>query len=264
MAEPALLSHMSEYRFSVDGQQCFCGRSLPRRLRRFGSRSLLIALVVVVANTGCRRQETTPPPSAPGDRTTSPSSDALPNVLATRRSLTQQQRAAVKRIVDAGGAVEYDQSLFPVTIDLASDRVFANDDVVLAVLQFPGLIRLRLAVSNATGETLSKLASLRELQELLLQDARLTDHDLSQILSEMPALERLTLRRLSQVTDGIASALVKLPKLQILALIEMNQIAGVTLDQLHTMLQLRSLDLRNCGGLSAEDLQKLSGTNSVD
>ncbi len=163
----------------------------------------------------------------------------------------------VQRIVDAHGAIEYDEHGFPVTIDLASDRVFANDGVVLAVLQFPRVRRLRLAVSNTTSETLAGLASLRDLQELMLQDTPLTDSELSQILAEKPALERLTLRRLSQVTDGIAQALVKLPKLQVLALIEMNRVSGITLDELRAVPQLRSLDLRDCGGLSAEDLKKL-------
>ncbi len=188
----------------------------------------------------------------------------MPDGLRTQTpALTTEQKAALSVITAAGGVVGLDEQGMPVAIDLASDRVFANDEVVRAVLQFPHVRQLRLAVSRTTAETLAPLASLDELEELLLQDAPLSDEQLSSLLASLPALQRLTLRRLSQVTDAVGPAIVARPRLEVLALIEMNQLTGVMLDQLPSMNQLRSLDVRDCGGLAAADLSKLAAMRQL-
>jgi hypothetical protein len=91
----------------------------------------------------------------------------------------------------------------------------------------------------------------------MLQDAPISDTQLASLLGSMPALERLTLRRLTGVTDEGASAIVKCPQLRVLGLIEMSQISGAALESLSQMEQLRSLDLRNCGRLRPGDFECL-------
>ena len=117
-----------------------------------------------------------------------------------------QQQQAIQAIIAAGGSVDCDADGWPTLIDLASERASANEEIVRLLLQFPKLSRLRLAVNTVSPETLSELKTLAEMEELLLQDATIDDQQITTILSSMPALERLTLRRLSNVTDrGLAA-----------------------------------------------------------
>ncbi len=218
---------------------------------------LAAAVLALAANGGCHDNESSSPRSLASEPSASKTIDSPQSLATGPLTLTTAQTASLKRVRDAGGSIECDRDGYPVTIDLASDRVSASDDVLGAVLEFPHLRRLRLAVSNTTNETLSRLASLHELHELLLQDAPLTDRDLALILGAMPQLERLTLRRLSQVTDAITTTLKSLSQLQVLAMIEMNRITGATLEQLSAVPKLRSLDVRDCGGLTAQDMTNL-------
>ena len=142
-------------------------------------------------------------------------------------------------------------------IDLASDRVFADEELVQALGEFTELSRLRLAVANTIPSAFENLKGLGQLTELLLQGAPLTDLQLAELLQCMPGLERLTLRRLSRVTDQIGPTLMNCRRLRVLALIEMNGISGATLSQLTSHEGLRSLDLRNCGQLTVEDYRLL-------
>ena len=99
------------------------------------------------------------------------------------------QTAALARIGAAGGSAKLDGSGLAVEIDLASERVFADEQAVLAVLEFPRLKKLRLAVSSVSTETLARLAALENLEELLLQDAPLADQGLAALLEKMPELQ---------------------------------------------------------------------------
>ncbi|MFV1968370.1 MAG: hypothetical protein ACC628_23335 [Pirellulaceae bacterium] len=177
---------------------------------------------------------------------------------------TERQLQAIEAITSAGGRVERDANRLPVLIDLASERVFADDDTVRAVLAFPELKKLRLAVSTVAPETIGELTSLTQLNELLLQDASIEDGALEELLHAMPALQRLTLRRLSKITDAGVAAVAACAELEVLALIEMNQVTGATLDQLQNIERLRSLDLRNCGQLSAADFEKLISLDRLE
>ena len=172
--------------------------------------------------------------------------------------LSPEQQTAIERIRATGADIELAEDGFPVRIDLASDRVFANEDLVRAALQFPGLRGLRLAVSSVTEQTLAELSSFSDLEEFLLQDAAVDDATLSELLRAMPRLRRLTLRRLNQVTDTVFDAVADCRDLEVVALIEMNQLTGAGVERLADIPRLRSLDLRNCGSLTTEDLACLS------
>ena len=205
---------------------------------------LLLASLTLV---GCRQQASTEtatshaatslsPPlvTAAGVQDADPpaSAKAIVETALEPATLTEIQQESIDRILAAGGVIEYDQRGYPTLIDLASDRVFADDELILSAIEFPRLSRLRLAVSNATPAVLAELRSMTALTELMLQDAAVTDQDLSEILAATAKLERLTLRRLSQVSDGIVEPLAKCAHLRVLGLIEMNGISGAALGEL--------------------------------
>ena len=208
-----------------------------------------ITAILTCASFGCRR-------AAQGvvDR----DATAPPVRAAETALVSAAQTAALARIGAAGGSAKLDGSGLAVEIDLASERVFADEQAVLAVLEFPRLKKLRLAVSSVSTETLARLAALENLEELLLQDAPLADQGLAALLEKMPELRRLTLRRLSGVTDAGLEAVAGCGRLEVLALIEMSQLSGAGLERIARIEGLRSLDLRNCGRLASGDLARLT------
>ncbi len=177
--------------------------------------------------------------------------------------LSERQVQAVDSIAAAGGRVERDVDGYVAGIDLSSDRAQADAALVRAVLEFPHLRRLRLTVGMVPSETLVELASLRDLDELALQDAALDDALLAQVLRAMPLLRRFTLRRANQVTDAGLAALADCPELEVVALIEMPSITGASVDALRQVAQLRSLDMRNCGRLTTADFTRLATLSAL-
>ncbi len=208
-------------------------------------------LACLTIGTGCRQDE---PVAEPVD---------VPVVVPAAEGpampveLSDEQKAAIERMEATGAGIVLDDSGFPAQIDLASERVFADEELVRAALVFPGLKGLRLAVSSVPETTLAELAVFTELEELFLQDAAIDDAGLSNLLDAMPNLQRLTLRRLNEVTDDAIDAVVGCKNLEVVALIEMNQLTGAGLEHLAGLPQLRSLDLRNCGRLTAKDFRRL-------
>ncbi|MDZ7617893.1 MAG: hypothetical protein U1E05_12890 [Patescibacteria group bacterium] len=217
-------------------------------------RCVVIGLLTwAMIGVGCRQNESVVEPVA--DRVAE--SVDVP-VAAARAELSAEQKAAIERMQAAGAGVERDGAGFPVRIDLASERVFADEDLVRAALLFANLKSLRLAVSSVPQATLAKLALLADLEELFLQDAAIDDAGLGTLLVAMPRLERLSLRRLNDVTDDALSAVARCKSIEVVALIEMNQVTGVGLARLAGLPRLRSLDLRSCGRLAVEDFQCLA------
>jgi len=216
---------------------------------------LFCCLIPVAALIACGcRSETPAPVPVDGPAQQQPVAPAGPS---------EAQQAAIQTITEAGGDVTLDAAGMAERIDLASDRVFADDAIVRAALEFPQLRGLRLAVSSAGAETLAELATLTALEELLLQDAPLDDAQLGRLLTALPNLKRLTLRRVQGVTDAALDAVVACERLEVLALIEMNQLTGAGLQQLQKAERIRSLDLRNCGGLALEDFKHLTALEGL-
>ena len=220
---------------------------------------VLVVLFCAVTLTGCREKGAASPAVDSGPARAKPRVADNPQTLSEEPAvLTERQRQAFDSIVSAGGGIDQDADGHAVGIDLASDRVLADEATVRAVLEFPHLKRLHLAVSKVSQKTLAGLASLRELEELLLQDAPLDDAALAKLLLAAPDLQRLTLRRLSQVTDAGLSALPECKELEVVALIEMSGITGAALDALRRVERMRSLDVRNCGQLTTADFAQLA------
>jgi hypothetical protein len=236
----------------MTGDQRIVMTVLPRFL-------VLVVLFCAVTLTGCREKGAASPVADSGPARAKPRVADNPRMPSEEPDvLTEGQRQAFDRIVSAGGGIDRDADGYAVGVDLASDRVVADEAMVRAVLEFPHLKRLHLAVSKASQETLAGLASLRELEELLLQNAPIDDAALARLLRATPVLRRLTLRRLSQVTDAGVSALPECKELEIVALIEMSGITGAAFDALRRVERMRSLDVRNCGQLTTADFVRLT------
>jgi hypothetical protein len=178
--------------------------------------------------------------------------------------LSEKESQAIKLIAAAGGSFQRNDTGIVYAIDLASERVFADDEVLRAVLAFPHLTRLRLAVSKAAPETLAQLTTLSELEELFLQDVALDDAALQVLLTALPELRRLGLRRLSRVTDAGLESLAGVPKLEVVALIEMSGATAATLHTLQGVAGLRYLDIRNCGQLTTLDFGLLTSLSQLE
>ena len=178
-------------------------------------------------------------------------------------TLTQRQREVLRRIEEAGGTFDGQGKSVPTSIDLASDRVFADDELIRSLVEFPRLRRLRVSAATATPDAFEALEQLTELTALALQDAPLDDERLANLLGATPNLKHLTLRRVSEVSDEILTALARCPGLEQLALIEMNKITGQALSGLSRLDSLRSLDLRNCGNLAAGDFEHLDALDQL-
>lgn len=216
------------------------------RIARIAMIGLLIGLTI---SSGCRRDdaEVDAVVVAPGG-TTEPS---------------EEQSAAIERIRATGAEIELSDAGVPVRIDLASERVFADEELVRAALLFPNLKGIRLAVSSVSESTLADLSVFTRLEEFFLQDAEIGDAKLRELIQAMPSLKRLTLRRLNQITDETLEAVAGCRELEVVALIEMNQLTGAGLERLADMPRLRSLDVRNCGRLTADDFNRLSAFDGL-
>lgn len=166
----------------------------------------------------------------------------------------------IERTIDgihtAGGAVMRDAAGRITGVDVARDGNPIGRATAEAVLRLPRLEVLRLAANAISPELLSQLASQEHLTELLLRDARLNDEQFVHLMENVRHLKRLTLRRVSGLTDSGLGAVASLPELEVLALIEMRM-SGSGLALVGKIGRLRSLDLRSCEGLVADDYRTL-------
>ena len=163
----------------------------------------------------------------------------------------------VATIASAFGGVERNDQGVVVGVDLAQARSSVNDGVLNAALTIGGLTKLRVAGSGISRETLVKIAEQTKLEELFLQDTVVEDDDLAMILTALPNLKRLTLRRCPNMTDQVAESF-RATNLRNLALIEMN-ISHATLEALAGSSSITALDLRDCSRLAPEDYALLAG-----
>lgn len=225
---------------------------------------VVLALFCAIPVSGCREKAAVTPAADSGPARAKPRvADRVPAPVEKPEVLTESERQVCDSIVSAGGSIDRDVDGYVVGIDLASDRVVANDALVRAVLEFPHLRRLHLTVGEASRETLAGLSSLNDLEDLLLQAAPIDNAGLTDILHATPVLRRLTLRRLSQVTDAGLAALPECKELEVVALIEMSGITGAAVDSLRRVERMRSLDVRSCGQLTTADFAQLVSLPTV-
>ena len=163
---------------------------------------------------------------------------------------------AIQAIEGALGAVERDPQGTIIGVDLALERASATDEVLRLATTLPNLRRFRLAGGTVSAEAFATLKAQSELEELFLQDLRVQDEEFLSVMSALPNLRRITLRRLSNLTDEGIIPLFRIPLLRQFNLIEMP-ITGASLRSLEDTMTLAALDVRNCGQLLPDDYKYL-------
>lgn len=109
-----------------------------------------------------------------------------------------------------------------------------------------------------------QLAAFTHLTELSLENSAITDAGLDALVSQMPQLKILSLRRCNLLTDAGFAALAKLPNLE-RALLLYTGISNEGLVHIAPLTTLRVLDLRGCPRLGNAGLTHLAGlVNLVD
>ena len=162
-----------------------------------------------------------------------------------------------KQIEAVFGIVERSAEGTIIGIDLARERASTTNDAVIAALSVPRLKRFRIAGGSIDTDSLSSLATQHDLEELYLQDVPLHDAQWQRLLGNHSNLSRLTLRRLSNLSDAALGKLPqRLPALRNLSLIEM-ELTGAALADIAKSEVLAALDVRHCGRLTADDYRCL-------
>ena len=164
----------------------------------------------------------------------------------------------VQMIVAANGSVERLESGAIVGIDLAKERDSVTDLLLHQAMTLPSLVQLRVAGSEPKRETFLEITAQKSLEELYLQDAPLDDADLVRLVTSLPRLRRLTLRRLADIGDEAVAEIAAKTKLRSLALIEMN-VSRTALEAVADSETLAALDLRHCSRFVADDYRLLAG-----
>jgi hypothetical protein len=184
-----------------------------------------------------------------------------PQTAVVSQAITQE---VIEAVENAFGSIDRNAEGTIVGIDLAQARSSVSDEVLNAALSIRGLKKLRVAGSAISRETLTKIAGQTQLEELFLQDTVVQDDDVAAILTALPELKRLTLRRCANVTDHAAEAFLAKNNLRNVALIEMN-VGREILETLAHSRTISALDVRDCSRLTPEDFALVAGmTQLVD
>ena len=180
-----------------------------------------------------------------------------PRVIISGEEDTQPDILSVIQVIeDAFGAVERDAKGTIIGVDLALERASANDDVLKLALALPNLKKFRLVGSTISAEIFDVLKTQSDLEELFLQDLTIRDEAFLSVISALPKLSRLTLRRLPHMTDTGTAPLFQLPALRQLALIDMP-LTGAGLQAAGESTTLVVLDVRNCSQLIPDDYKHI-------
>ncbi len=161
-----------------------------------------------------------------------------------------------------GAAVSRDAQGRICGVDLMGCRTLVDEKLAQRVLELPDLHTLRLSLNTVSPATVARLMANKGWIELSLQDVPLTDAQFVQLIDDQSKLQRLSLRRISGISDAGLAALSKLPRLEVLSLVEMP-ITGKGLASLRDIPRLRSLDLRKCESLRTADYRCLATMNRL-
>ena len=163
--------------------------------------------------------------------------------------------AAVRRIVELGGQLDFNAAGDLQGVDLASDRVSLTDADVPCLLALPHLTRLRLSGGGITNVGIRQVASIVGLDDIFLQDVQIDDAGLNQFtqLKNLRATDHSaqlpTDRQRVRMLETVAQA-------SYLGLLEVG-ITNRGLEQLKDMPQLQALDLRGSSQIDNAGLEQL-------
>lgn len=237
---------MTDVIYHVDSQHTLqMSRPSPKFVYRF--LTVLLLLVGLIA-AGCR------PPQNIAEMPLE--NKATPEILPTEPEPEQDITFVLRTIDESFGTVERDTYGNIIGVDLAAGRTSATDAVLKLALTLPNLKKFRLAGGTISAEAFAGLKLQTNLEELFLQDMSIRDDEFLSVVSALPNLKRLTLRRLSNVSDVGMIPLFQLPALRQLALIEMP-LTGAGLQNVDDTVTLTAFDVRDCAQLVPEDYKHL-------
>ena len=102
--------------------------------------------------------------------------------------------AAIRKIDELRGQLEFDVAGRLVAVDLAGDRVSIGDADIPFLTALPNLRRLRLSGSGITSTGVKPIATIRGLTELSLLDAQIDNDGLGR-LAGLSSLTVLSIQR---------------------------------------------------------------------
>ncbi len=175
-----------------------------------------------------------------------------------RAELEKHRALVVEAIESSGGGVERNEQGNVIAVDLSKGREVFENDMLLRALTFPELRTLRIGFCAVSPDLIHRIAALRHLEELYFRETPIDDAGLEAILTSIPRLKRLTLRRIPAITDAGIAPLAAAKELKALSCISLS-LTGRSLDVLSTSKTLSSLDIRLCGDIAREDYEKLAG-----
>ena len=188
-----------------------------------------------------------------------PSSTEQPEAKGTPIQEVGQTETMVADVVkQCGGLVVRDAKTGRIVeVNVAANRSSVDDAAFSTIMQLEGLKKLSVSGGSLTGASLKKLEKQIALEELLLVDTITSDEDLSALCQNLKNLRRLTLRRLTKLSDRGLGALNELKNLRNLSLLNLS-IGGSGFESVAALASLRALDLRGCNQLNTEDYQLLA------
>ena len=152
-------------------------------------------------------------------------------------------------VKQCGGLIVRDAKTGRITeVDVAANRSSVDDAAFSAIVRLTDLKKLSLSGGSLSEESLKKLETLTSLEELTLIDTITSDDDLAALCQNLKNLKRLTLRRLTNVSDHGLKSLHLLKELRNLALLNLS-IGDAGLESVSFLSSLRALDLRGCNQL---------------
>lgn len=164
--------------------------------------ALPLVVLSVVCLVGCPVSEKKPPKS-----TVQSKPEKTPAKVETEKPETkvqvppadpQQVAAAVERVEQLGGKVEYDENRNVIGVDL--EEIQVSDDDVELFTALTHLKKLYLWGADITNAGVEKLKRLPLLEKVMLFNTSIDDDGMVH-LTELPNLTELNLRRSTYLTD---------------------------------------------------------------
>ena len=211
----------------------------------FGGILLLLSVVC-----SCQRSLTEHPSAEPVAENVSPS----PAV----QQIEPLEAAVAEAVKKCGGKVVRDAKTGRITeVDVVVNRASVDDAAFSTIVQLKGLKKLSVSGRLLTEESLQQLENLVALEELFLVDTITDDRHFAALCQKLSKLKRLSLRRLTKLSDSGLESLHELKELRNLSLLNLS-ISGSGLETVAALPSLRALDLRGCNQLRTEDYGHLA------
>lgn len=166
--------------------------------------------------------------------------------------------AAVRKIEELRGQLDFDSAGRLVGADLASDRISVTDSEVEHLRAFPNLKRLRVSGSALGRRGIEHISQLSGLTELALLNVPLDNEGLG-LLASLGGLTSLSIHRTAVLNDAGLVHLRRFPQLVHLGLLEVGITDRGVAQIVGELPKLRLLDVRNCAQVTNSGIERLRG-----